>query len=180
MVETIHKFAWDEYSQNGEDGIIAQCLKRIKPKLKVAVEFGGADGYFCSNTALLRSLGWAVHMYDLRAVPGLVEAKMITPDNVNELPDCSVLSIDIDGNDFHIWHSYHGRPDIVIIEINSSIAPDVYHWSMDRGASFRTMNELAESKGYFLLCHTGNNVYLLNKHRHLFPDADGTFNASWL
>jgi len=177
---SIHKFGFNVFSQNNEDGIIAECLKRIKPKLKVSCEFGGADGYFCSNTALLREAGWEVNMYDLKEVPGLVTERKITIENINDLPKCSVLSMDVDGMDYYLWQAYKDEPDIVIIEINSSLPPLVEYVSTDKGSSFGSMNLLAEEKGYFLLCHTGNNIYLKNKWLKLFPDRDITFNTSWL
>jgi len=99
---------------------------------------------------------------------------------VNELPACSVLSIDIDGNDAMIWLAYNGKPDIVVIEINSSIPPDQMVSSPEVGTSFRSMNAIAEVKGYFPLIHTGNVIYILKKHQHLFPDADITFKTDWL
>lgn len=177
MTEFIKKYGCNVYSQNGEDGIIEEVVKRVKGS--VAVEFGAADGYYCSNTAVLRACGWKVYMYDLHELPGLVEFKQITPENVNELPECDLLSIDIDGNDYAVWKAYKGKPKVVIIEINSSLNPDVHHFSLDHGSSFVTMNELAESKGYFLLCHTGNCIYVLNEYKSLFPDADKTFDRSW-
>lgn len=173
------RYGCNVYSQNGEDGIIEEVLKRI-PLKGVAVEFGGADGYFCSNTAVLREKGWKVYMYDLTSITELVQVKSITPENVNELPECDLLSIDIDGNDYSVWKAYKGKPAIVIIEINSSLNPDVWLFSHSEGASFKAMNELAESKGYFLLCHTGNCVYVLNEYKDLFPDADKHFDRSWL
>lgn len=186
MLTFASRYARNTYSQNGEDGIIAECLKRIKPGLTVSVEFGAPDRFFCSNTAALPD-DWAKHYYSIDASDG-VEAKTVTPDNVNELPVCSVLSIDIDGNDYNVWEAYSGKPDIVIIEVNSSFAPYVYHWSLDRGSSYSTMNKLAEGKGYFLLCHTGNCIFIRNDHRGLFPEItldpminhSAYFNSSWL
>lgn len=169
-----------KHSQNGEQGIIDEALKRIKPTLKVAVEFGGADGYYCSNTAHLREQGWKVNMYDLNEVPDLVTAKEITVKNINELPKCTVLSIDTDGADYLLWKAYNGKPDIMIIEINSGLNPDIDYFLITKGTNFSMMNKLAELKGYFLLAHTGNCIYILNKHISLFPDKDSSFIKDWL
>ena len=65
----VTKYSKDIHSQNGEDGIIKEVLRRLKIKKGVAVEFGGADGFYCSNTAALRDKGWTVYMYDVKATP---------------------------------------------------------------------------------------------------------------
>lgn len=176
-----NKYASNYYSQNGEDGIIQEIITRLGFVGGVAVEFGGADGYFCSNTAALRDIGWKVYMYDLdnRGNPR-VEKKAINENNVNELPPCDILSIDIDGNDYFVWSAYDGKPDVVIIEINSSFPPDVNHVSLEKGASYRAMKALGEHKGYFLLCHTGNMVFILNEHKDKFSEFEAKFNDSWV
>jgi hypothetical protein len=169
MVDFVKKYAKNVHSQNGEDGIIAEVLNRIKLKKGIAVEFGGADGVWCSNTAHLRDQGWKVFMYD-RSANQYVESKMITCENVNDLPDADVMSIDIDGNDYWIWQAYDKEPEIVIIEINSSIKPEVNHVSEEKGASYSAMVLLGMSKGYFLLCHTGNLVFVKEEYKELFPE----------
>lgn len=175
MLTFASKYYDNIYSQFGEDGIINECLRRINPSLKVAVEFGGHNGTFCSNTAALRDQGWTTYMYDLEAHPPHVERRMITPENVNQLPECSVLSIDIDGNDHDVWSAYESKPDIVIIEINSSISPtsDVPVSDMQDGTAYRPMVQLGIFKGYFLLCHTGNCIFIRNDHFALFPEVEG-------
>jgi hypothetical protein len=172
MLDFTKKYGSNVYSQNGEDGIVTEVLKRLKMGKGVAVEFGGADGFFCSNTAFLRDAGWGnVFMYDLQATK-YVEQRTITPENVNELPKCDVLSIDIDGNDYAVWREYEGKPAIVVIEINSSYKPGKYIISDPaEGTSYTPMVELGLSKGYFLLCHTGNLVFVDNKYRKLFPEV---------
>jgi hypothetical protein len=173
MKEFATQYASNIHSQNNEDGIIAEVLKRIKRRKGVAVEFGGADGFYCSNTAALRSKGWQVYMYDIEAAPPYVEAKRITTDNINELPQCDVLSIDVDGPDMELWQAHTGAPDLVIIEINSSLAPMVHRYNPEWGASYIAMLELGIAKNYFLLCHTGNMLFVHNRHREKFPEIVG-------
>lgn len=176
----VEKYSKNITSQNGENGIIEEVLKRIGKSVGIAVEFGAPDQTYCSNIHFLKEKGWVCRFFNDRASQG-VEERYITPSNVNELPLCNVLSIDIDGNDFNVWKAYNARPAIVVIEINSSLDPDVEFFHPEKGASFCTMNKLAEEKGYFLLCHTGNCIYVLNEYKHLFPEIkEKEFNKSWL
>ena len=72
----MNKYAMNVYSQNGEDGIIAECIKRIGWKGIVAIEFGGHDGKYCSNTYLLHEQKRAkVYMYDIAPGSDLVEKR---------------------------------------------------------------------------------------------------------
>lgn len=177
---SIKAFSKNIHSQNGEDGILEEVLKRLKLKKGEAVEFGAPTQQYCSNTYNLPK-GWNKYFYDIDPQESGVIKANITPDNVNEIiGDCDVLSVDVDGNDKAIWEAYTYQPKVVIIEINSSISPEVEHFSLKNGCSFKTMNKLAEEKGYFLLCHTGNCIYLLNRYKKLFPDADESFNPYWL
>ena len=180
LIMSILKFGYNKYSQNSEDGIIEEVLKRLKLKGGEAVEFGAPTQQYCSNTYNLPK-GWNKYYYDIDPQePGVIKAA-ITPENVNEvIGACDVLSIDIDGNDYAVWKAYNYQPALVIIEINSSISPNVDHFSIKNGCGFKTMNTLAAENVYFLLCHTGNMLFCLNKYKKLFPDADETFNPSWL
>lgn len=182
------KYASNLTSQNGENGIIRECLNRINPSLKIAVEFGAPDQMYCSNIYPLKAEGWDCFYFDNETVDPYVTRKEITEENVNELPNCSVLSMDTDGLDYFLWTAYKGKPDIVIIEINSSLPPMVGHFTLDKGASYITMLNLGIQKGYFLLVHTGNMVFIRNEHRGLFPEiiGDGVenyndyFKTEWL
>src|SRR6185369_10242652 len=136
MISFAKKYGENVYSQNGEDGILLEILKRLKMLKGVCVEFGGHDGSYCSNTKILKEAGWTSYMYDVCPLNKEVEERKITPENVNDLPKCNVLSIDVDGEDFRIWQAYKGKPEIVIIEINSSFPPDVYHYSKETGCSY--------------------------------------------
>jgi hypothetical protein len=157
-----------KYSQHGEQGIIDEALSRIGISIGTCCEFGSADGYYCSNTRHLVDKGWTGTFLEAK------RGELVTPENVNELvPDVDVLSIDIDGDDFGVWQAYKGRPKIVVIEVNSSIPEGVYHFSHEHGSSYSMMNMLAESKGYYLIYHTGNCIYVLNEYKELFEP--GTF-----
>jgi len=53
MLTFAAKYGWSKYSQNNEDGILQEIIRRINPKEKTAVEFGCPSFTYCSNTALL-------------------------------------------------------------------------------------------------------------------------------
>jgi|6_EtaG_2_1085325.scaffolds.fasta_scaffold08071_4 hypothetical protein len=89
---------------------------------------------------------------------------LLTNLNIPELQtDFKLLSIDVDGIDYEIWKNFKKfRPDVVIIEINSSygLHEDVYDpFGRRAGASAVMMNRLAKEKEYELLCHTGNLIF---------------------
>lgn len=178
MLVFYERYKGGEYSQNGEAGIINECLKRIGLDKGTAIEFGAPTKTYCSNIFHLPA-GWQKIYHDPDPQEGEIIKSYITPDNVNELPKCEVLSIDIDGNDASVWEAYTGRPEVVIIEINSSLVPYVQYFSPSQGASYRTMVELGISKGYFLVCHTGNLIFVLHKYRELFPDIVGDGLSNW-
>lgn len=169
------------FSQNGEQGIIAEAVGRINPSLKVAVEFGAPSKEYYSNTFFLDEQGWKVWYYDLNPSEEGIEKKEITPENVNELPECSVLSIDIDEKDYDVWEAYKGKPDIVIIEINSGFGgeQDGVTSETNLGTAYRPMVKLGIEKGYFLLVHTGNLIFVRNDHRELFPEVIGDGLSNW-
>jgi hypothetical protein len=188
MLSFVKKYGYNITSQNGENGIIRECLNRINPALKIAIEFGAPDQMYCSNIYPLKQQGWDCYYYDDNTNDPYVTNKLITEENINDLPACSIISMDTDGMDYRLWEVYRGRPDIVVIEINSSLPPDHDYFSPDRGCSYQLMVKLAIKKGYFVLCHTGNIIALLHKYRELFPEvvSDGLvnfeeyFNTAWL
>lgn len=202
MVEFVKKFSYNKFSQNGEDGIIEEALDRIGLLKGRCVEFGGADGTFCSNTAKLLTEGWEGkliegdeilfgQMLNNTKLPDSVdmENEFVTPENVNHLVgECNLLSIDIDGNDYEVWKAYKHKPAVVVIEINSSFHPEDEHFSLEKGCSYKKMVELGKEKGYFLLCHTGNLIFVDSKYKKKFPEVKGDpitdcknyFNYSWI
>jgi hypothetical protein len=179
MLTFATKYGWNKFSQFNEDGIIDEIFARVDPELFNCVEFGGHDGFFCSNTRHLINEGWDGKMYDIEPGSPDVEKKRITPDNVNEIGECALLSIDVDNDDYHIWQAYKKKPDVVVIEVNSSLMPPHEEIPGNRGASYISMVKLGISKGYFLLAHTGNCIFILNKHKKLFPEITGDALNNW-
>lgn len=152
------------------------------------VEFGAWDGLHLSNSFCLVEKGWnAIYIEGnssrfqellrtcqrfTKIVP--IKAKISKfPDDINSLDnllantnlpkDFELLSIDIDSYDLDIWKTLKGyHPKIVVMEIDSSIPPGIEwtHGPLTRGNSFSSTLKVAETKGYVLVCHTGNLIFV--------------------
>ena len=73
------------------------------------------------------------------------------------------MSIDIDSDDLAVWASISCyNPKIVIIEINSAIPPGIllWHGPSVQGNSFSSTLAVGRDKGYSLVCHTGNMIFV--------------------
>jgi hypothetical protein len=154
VVLKLNSYALNIYSQNGEDGIIAEIVNRIKDKVVLTnwvVEFGAWDGKHLSNSFLLIEKGFHAvliesdtHRFiDLEKTAGqfpkivaINKEVSRSSDDMNsldkilkdtEIPiDFDLLSIDIDSYDLDVWESLvNFTPKIVIIEINSRILPGI-------------------------------------------------------
>lgn len=205
MIDFYNQYACDfSYSQNGEEGVIEECLKRMNIENGTCAEWGAHNGIWCSNTALLIESGWKALLieYDNKLHTDCADRYSknedvichnfkVVPGNINSLivKEHDVISIDTDGgNDYHCFRALKHLPKILIIEINSGFAPYVFHVSEEKGASYKAMVQLGIEKGYFLLCHTGNLIFVKNEYRGLFPEIVGDglsnselyFNKSWL
>lgn len=183
------------YCQNNEEGILEEILNRIDMPNKNCVEVGGNNGIWLSNTAwLIKEKGFSGLMveadYDLweqscKNWQGVDRVRsicsMVSAANINAFinDDCDIASIDTDGIDYQIFQAMEAKPKVVIIEIDSSIPPDADRFNNAGGAGYLPMVKLGLSKGYFLLSHTGNLVFVDKKYRKLFPEikGDGLKNA---
>lgn len=203
MLSFLNKYGYNAHSQNCEDGVIQECVKRLGLTTGFAVETGSHDGLWLSNIRLLLEQGWGgLYIegdYDLFlqckqnwAHNPRVRSQCCYVDerNINAFVDerCDLLSLDTDGGDYPIFDGLKIKPKIVIVEIDSSLNPDFASFNSDGGANYFAMTLLGITKGYFLLCHTGNLLLLRNDLRGLFPDiigdgitnADLYFNTAWL
>lgn len=205
MLTFLNKYAKNLiFSQNGEEGILLECARRLGIEKGHTVEVGGSDGRFCSNTALLIERGWSgafiesnyslhlvcvanwAHRKDVKCVCSHVDSH-----NINAFVDdsCDVFSTDTDGADYEIFQGLKAKPKIVIVEIDSSISPDSSEFNSDGASGYKPMVELGREKGYFLLAHTGNLIFVDSKYwASHFPDitahpllhADLYFNRAWM
>src|SRR5260370_16320657 len=191
-------------SQFGEDGIIAKALELLPQRNHWCIEFGAWDGKKYSKTYnLISAHGYrgvlieanAVRFRDLQrthdaqknilinAAVGFTEKDSLeTLLRGHPIPDdVDLLSIDIDGNDYHVWDAiYKLRPKLVVIEFNPTIANPVrflHHprLGVTHGSSAAALIELARAKGYELICAmTCNLIFVESCYFALFNISDNS------
>jgi hypothetical protein len=184
-------YAKNVHSQNGEDGIIEELLKRLDIHSGWVCEFGAWDGVYLSNAFNLVKKGFnavfiegdSTRYNDLlnlakkyqNIIP--MNAWVDHNDTENSLDnllqktiipiDFDVLSIDIDSYDYQVWKSLQiYNPKIVIIEINSSVNTSnedhIHEPEKYQGTGFRPTYVLGIEKGYRFVLHTGNMIFVRN------------------
>ncbi len=142
----LHQYGAKIFSQNEEDGMIAEIFRRIGTGRKTFIEFGVETGKECNTVKLLLE-GWRGLW--IEASPGdvveiqksmasylsssalAVRHAMVTAENVNDLfvqsgffGEIDVLSIDIDYNDYWVWKAIQAvKPRLVVIEYNATLRP---------------------------------------------------------
>lgn len=179
-------------SQNGEDGVIEEIIKRLELTDIWCCEFGAWDGIHLSNTFyLVQTKNAKVIMIegDKEKFFNLLETQSKYPTQIvalnyfvdhkqnsqnlldsilanTEIPnDFDILSIDIDSYDLDVWESLKNYfPKLVIIEINNEIEPGIFqrHSDVNWLNSFTSTVEVAKEKGYTLICHLFNLFFIRN------------------
>lgn len=182
------KNVYSQNGEDGVLEYIFEKIADALPPEKWCVEFGAWDGQHLSNTFHLVEQGWnAVYIEgddekfdDLlktsAAYPKIIPIKAMVgyEDNDSsrldhllektEIPkNFDLLSVDIDSYDLAVWQSFSGHAKVVVIEINSSVRPGIFQWHDGinfQGNSFSSTLEVAKNKGYDLVCHTGNLIFV--------------------
>jgi hypothetical protein len=189
-VRPFHAWRRNVHSQTGEDGIIEQLLTMAKVTSRYFVEFGAWDGRHLSNCAKLADEGWAgcfiegdaTRFVDLKK--NYASRNDIVPvnafvndsgenrldailDRANAPRDIGVLSIDIDGCDYHVWRSVETHlPALCVIEFNPTIPAHVIYvqdgdFNIHRGCSLAALARLGLEKGYALVAATDWNGFFM-------------------
>jgi len=167
-------------SQWGQDGVLEKIFDTIGTTNKYFVEFGSSgNDSGMGNTAYLRRRGFDGLLMDGSARPYSqdvtdrryeVKIEFISASNINDLfkkysvpTEFDFLSIDIDGQDFHVWNRLEGySPRVVSIEMNYHIDAgkdlvmplnDKWIWPGNEisGASVTALKKLGNKKGYTLV-----------------------------
>lgn len=191
------------YSQFGEDGIVKKIFEIMGTTSKIAVEFGAWDGFHLSNTAALWStdISWKgvliegdkERFKELKRNTAFFNVLAINEWVGINQDDCleaileqygitqtiDLLSIDVDGNDYHIFNSLKTmRPRLIICEYNPTIPVtyDVYApYCADNnfGQSVGALNRIAQKKGYALVALTVTNAfYILQEDFYKFAEYE--------
>jgi len=192
----LERYGSSSFSQSDDDGIISEIFKRIGSGNKTFFEFG--SGSIEGNTANLFFQGWKGVWLDgdpesitklerefseyIRNNIVKVGREIITVENVNQIiekyqvpQNVDLLSIDIDGNDYHVWSAMDLRPRVLVIEYNSRLQPPSsviqnydpnYYWRHGGpfvGASLQALTDLSEKKGMTLVgtSISGTNAYFV-------------------
>ena len=197
------------YSQSDEDSILDFIFSQLSITNGSFIEIGIGDGTQ-NNTLNLAAQGWKGAWFgaeDLITKPPSTTSfskTWITLDNCTEIVSaalnqidkhqsnqgkfsCDLISIDIDGNDYHIWNEllkHNVLPKVIVAEFNGTFGP-LTKWVMPYdpnnnwksrqdnffGASFASFCELFMANNYTPICcntDTGANLFcihnsLLNK-----------------
>jgi hypothetical protein len=135
------------WSQNYEDGMIAEIFRRVPPTTRTFLEIGVGDGSE-NNTTVLLCQGWRGWWIDgdarccasirarLKSMPSIAarlafHEALVTPTTISELlrklevpAEVDLFSLDIDQDTYHIWAALHDfRPKVVAVEYNGAIPP---------------------------------------------------------
>jgi hypothetical protein len=197
-----------EASQYGEEALLAAALGRLPNRTGWCVEFGAFDGLTDSNTAdLVARQGYSAVLIECdRRRAKRLAARYADRDDVitmramvgwgptdrldvllagTPIPKgFDLLSIDVDGNEHHIWAAVDEyRPSLVVVEYNPTIPNGVTFVQpadprVTQGASISSLVALASSKGYELVATTAvNAVFVVREHLEHFDLDDNSVDA---
>jgi len=219
--ENLSEYEWGVFSQWGEDGIIQFLIREVEIQNKTFIEFGVEDFSESNCRYLLISSDWQGFVIDgsdenIRQLQNSYfywrhdlqsMAAFVDKENINELlkksdfnRDLGILSVDIDGNDYHIlkainvfepriiiseFNPYFGTERAVSVPYDPKFCRTEKHYSnLYFGASIRAIEFVLNEKGYTLIGTgmTGSNAYfvrndLITERLSLFAKNSINFNG---
>jgi len=180
------RFGFKVHSQNDEDGIIQEIFRRIGTVNKTFVEVGVGNGLE-NNTLHLLLQGWrglwiegspefVEHInkkFTFALSNGTLKVRhaWVQRDCINQLiaegwgesGELDLLSLDIDGNDYHVLEAIEPlNARVILVEYNPKFHPPV-KWIMEHnpnhsydgsdyfGCSLKSYEELLSARGYKLV-----------------------------
>lgn len=198
----------DVTSEHGEDGVIEKIFEIIGEESRWCVDLGALNGVHGSNVwHLMKKRGWAGVLieadktYFERLQKEYADVERAHCINVfisfegedsldktfarTHLPHVfDLFSLDVDGNEYHLWESLtHYRPRVMVVEFNPSIPNDVVFvqprdMRIFQGSSLRALVELGKRKGYELVAANEVNAFFVLKELfHKFGIADNSIDA---
>lgn len=192
-------------SEHGEDGIIARIFSIIGLGPKWCVELGALNGKHGSNVwQLVKNEGWSAVLLEadqtyfkklqeefagmpqVHAINAFVsfEGEYALDSIFKKTPlpkEFDLFSLDIDGNDYHLWESLKEyRPRVMVVEFNPTIPNSVLFvqprdMKVFQGSSLRALVELGKRKGYELVAANETNAFFVE--HSLYPKFGITDNS---
>src|ERR1700761_8717094 len=192
VILPLDQVGFSRFSEFEEDGHLLYLLTLAGSVSRTVVEISSQDGRTCMATNLLVHHRWRGFLFAgdpvfvaegqrffarhpaTRALPPLIQSEWFTRDNVNRVlasvgvpSEVDVLSLDIDGNDLHLWNAMTLRPRVLICEFNNVVPSDraltiPYHADFNyaaqpadqalfRSASLAAYVAVSRRKGYRLV-----------------------------
>lgn len=193
VVLPLDQVGFSRFSEFEEDGMILYLMTLAGTTNRTVVEISSQDGRTCMATNLVVHHRWQGFLFDgdpvfiedgrrffarhpaTRAEPPVMESRWFTRENVDRVlrdagvpSDIDVLSLDIDGNDLHLWDAMEAvRPRLLVCEFNNAVPADLAltipytadfdhtalpaDQAMFRSASLEAYVRVSRRKGYRLV-----------------------------
>lgn len=177
-------------SECGEDGILDFIFKKLDIRNGFVADIGACDGKWLSQSYnLLINQGWrgiliekdpeaflklsALYSTNEKVRCINKEAMCTNLENIfleNNVPfNIDFLTIDVEGNDFHLWATLKNyAPAVVAVDFNPSISNDTvyvqpYNARSPFGSSLKAFIELGKLKSYELVAVTDWNAIFVRR-----------------
>lgn len=190
-------YSRDVTSEHGEDGVIEKIFEIIGENSHWCVDLGALNGKHGSNVwHLIKEKNWSGALIEAdrtqferlqKEYAGIDRAHCINAfvsfegdDSLDKifartpLPLAfDLFSLDIDGNEYHLWDSLtEYRPRVMLVEFNPTIPNEVAFiqprdMEVFQGSSLRALVELGKRRGYELVAANEVNAFFVSKE--LFP-----------